>query len=219
MIPSEAYFLFNGFSIHNLSEIGHIDGDIILDLRLRLKGGMVDGDQINHILRPFTMPTFFLDDENTPTVWLTLVNIALEESGRLSSIKKFNSCVTALPAEILTKIGRLVGKISTHVDPFEELKKSILDLYREPLGQIFSRFFKEQAIGSELPSIFLKRSIEGLERLQEGITKDDKILRHFFIRITSSNTGYLSSIRINFSREVSSNGRQDCGHQSKHSFK
>ena len=187
---SDVFLTQNGFSVKHINEIIFSANIPILNLNLKLRGG---NDPVTEavsvpLFQPFSIPVFFLGDDGSPSFWLHLVEIALEDSGRVTSLRKFNSCITALPAEILSKIGRVAENISKQTDPFLALKNAILEIYREPKTEIFGRYFKEQVLGQELPTVFLKRSIEGLERLQSGITTDDSILRHFFLSALPTQT-------------------------------
>ena len=185
----DGFLTFNGISFHSFDDLLKLRTDsITLTLNIRIRGGGNEITETDPPLLPFAMPSFFLDAEKSPRAWLSLVDIALEESGRFLPKKKFSAMIIALPSEILSRLAQHTEKFLADANPFQALKTYIVEMYQEPQKDVFARYFKEQSLGSDSPSNFLKRSIEGLERLQSGITQDDAILRHFFLSALPNQT-------------------------------
>ena len=189
----DLYLLKYGFLVSSASFDNDLlnRSDRLYDVRVRLRGGQDQEAHEGARIAPTPMylpPPFFLGTDQTPDAWLVLVEIALGNARISGSREQFNALLPTLPAELLTKLAPSFAELRTSVDPYQALLESIRGLYKEPKAAIFSRYFKEQSLGAEKPSVFLKKTIDSLETLQAGITKDDAILRPFFLSVLPPQT-------------------------------
>ena len=191
--PESFYLTKNGFSVNDSSVISELrqKKDAFYQVNIRLRGGAGDNleeNQPTNMLGSFHPSPFFLGPDKSPTAWLILIDYALENAGATTPKQKFQTLLPVLSAELLTRLANSLTSIIADENPYRALKNSIQELYREPKADIFARYFKEQTLGSDLPSEFLRKAIERLEILQTGITKDDAILRRFFLTALPAHT-------------------------------
>ena len=189
----DAYFTRSGFVIRDLTmnDIDRTSGDLILQVNPRIRGGSNEDEKVDDksiMKHNFAITPFFLGSDRSPNAWLVLVELSLKNANIVGSKNKFEAWLPTLPAELLTRLSPSFEGLMTNQSPYETLVQCIKDLFSEPKTEIFDRYFKGQSLGSDLPSVFLKRAMDSLEILHAGITTDDALLRRFFLSALPAQT-------------------------------
>ena len=181
-IELDSFFLsFNGISLSDPDQLLSVADGSLLSMNIRIRGGSDEKRKVAVTLPQPNVPIFFLDNQKSPSSWLFLAETALEESGRYDSLPKFSALILALPAEVLTRVGHLLKSLKENMDPFQALSETLKGLYQESKTDAYRQIFKDQTLGKDKPSDFLRKTTERLESIQQGMTSDDKLLRQLFL--------------------------------------
>ena len=131
------------------------------------------------------MPTcpYFLDDNNSAALWFVVMESTFPVHGIISSRDKFNHILSQIPTNVISKMSSAI-KIAADekfATPYEILKEALTQQFMPDKAFLFHKYFKSLTIGDLPPTKFLEKCIIDLDTLQPGLSKDDALLRRFFL--------------------------------------
>ena len=157
-------------------------------LHFRLLGGSLDDSTNVSAVVPFSPRPFFLDKDNKPDTWLSLLDITFVGT-KYSPSSKAQFLITSLPTELLQSLGSEVINImkeNTHC--YSELCSLLRKFYLPSETTLFAEYFRTQQIGTLTPSQFLSKSRNDLQRLHPGLLANDTVVRKFFLSVLPDTT-------------------------------
>jgi hypothetical protein len=104
--------------------------------------------------------------------------------------------VQTIPSSLISKLSSVIAAavVPTHTAPYELLKAALLKEVLPDKHLIFDKYFKQQQIGSALPSKFLKKCISDLETIQSGLSGEESLLRRFFLSALPATTQQILTV-------------------------
>ena len=161
----------------------------VFSLHFKLLGGSSDDAVDVCAVAPTSTRPFFLDKDNKPDTWLSLVDFAFFGT-KISPYSKAQVLLAALPTELLQSLGSDVMTIMTtkSIDCYSELCSLLKKFYLPSENSLFAEYFRTQQIGTLTPSQFLNKSRSDLQRLHPGLSADDTVVRKFFLSVLPDTT-------------------------------
>jgi hypothetical protein len=184
-------FTFNGRSIDEVTPLTHYEinnGSYVLTV-FKLNGGVWDDvdDGEGDRTPSARYYKYFLDDDMSPSTWLTLIDNSFRRDKITDSYTKYDRIIASLPTEMLSKMSRVIKNANLSKTPYEDLHTALIETSNEPKSVIFDRYFKAQNMGNRKPSEFLDKCLKELKRYDTKIAEDDSTLRSFFLSALPSN--------------------------------
>ena len=128
-------------------------------------------------------PYFVDGDAHSLSSWLAINESFMQAFPTLTPNEKFGHLLTLLPTNLLSFFSKSLVQAVSAVDPYSVLRTALLDFNKPTDLSIFDKYFKNQNLGSDKPSVFLKRTVSELRLLCGGHEPNPDIVRKFFLRV------------------------------------
>ena len=137
----------------------------------------LDGDGATATASPviFKAPEFCSHD---PTLWFNLLEMNFKVNRITSSVSKFSLATQKLPSEVLTKVSDVIQLAITSQQPYEDLKKAVIDRLESTVTTRLQELLSKEELGNEKPTDLLRR----MKRLlsDKYATFDQSVFRQLF---------------------------------------
>ncbi|XP_076042100.1 uncharacterized protein LOC143025999 [Oratosquilla oratoria] len=105
-------------------------------------------------VQAFRAPPFLSHD---PTVWFNILECNFKSSRITTSLAKFSSACSLLPADVLSRVSDAISTALTSANPYEDLKDAILARFQSSVATRLQELLSKEEIGNERPSDLLRR--------------------------------------------------------------
>ena len=114
----------------------------------------LNGDDATATASPvvFKTPEFCSHD---PTLWFNLLEMNFEVNRITSSVSKFCLATKKLPSEVLTKVSDVIQSAITSQQPYEDLKKAVIDRLESTVTTRLQELLSKEELGITATSLWL----------------------------------------------------------------
>jgi len=161
-----------------------------------LLGGKDSDDEEEEVYKLERPCAYFQDGNQSPTTWFIVVESSFEARKLRTSRQKFNFILPLIPTGLVSKLTNTIKDIADplHATPNETLKSALSKELQPEKAVLFNQYFKKQSLRDLLPTQFFEKCIGEFDALQPDLSKDESILRTFFLSSLPSTTQQILTV-------------------------